>query len=281
MMGHHPQLALNPIARSGPRIISPWSRAERGAQLPTNIRSRAMTHEAPSAERWSAVLQNLETQYGRIDRSPLPLGNKPDPYDELVYIVLTVMTRSQPRIDRAYEGLRALSGQDGWSGLLNVDEAELRRVLEPLGFVNRRTEQLLETVRRIETEHDGSLEALQDMEDQDALEFLVSLPGVGEKTAKCVLMYSLDRPVLPVDIHVLRVAKRLGFVETGASWEAASRQLEGDVPDELKFDVHVGFVIHGREICKGPNPQCSDCVLERECPSSHVASRLRATYSRA
>lgn len=215
---------------------------------------------------------------GRADRDPLPLGNKPDPLDELVYILLTVMTRSQPRIDRAFDGLVSLAGAAGWVGLLAADRDELDDVLRPLGFVNRRRDQLLELVRRVEVDHGGSLQPLRELPVDDAMTYLLSLPGVGVKTAKCVLMYSLGRDVLPVDIHVLRVAKRLGLVAADASWDQADRQLERDVPDELKFDVHVQFVVHGRDVCKSRNPQCGACVLRDVCPSRDAAGTLRADY---
>jgi endonuclease III len=226
------------------------------------------------------VVSRLEAQHGPARTTgDLPLGNKPDPYDELVYILLTVMTRSQPRIDRAYGRLEKLTYGDGWSALLDADEGALRAALEPLGFVNRRSEQLLETIELIDREHDGSLAFLNNLDTEDALAFLTSLPGVGIKTAKCVLTYSLGRPVLPVDIHVLRVAKRLGLIDRDASWATADRDLERDVPDEFKFDAHVYLVTHGRDVCKGPNPQCHDCSLLDICPTGPDAARLRSAYA--
>jgi endonuclease III len=213
-----------------------------------------------------------------LEEQKLPLGNKRDPYDELIYILLTVMTRSQPRIDRAYEGLSQLVGPRGWTALQEVPMARLEEVLTPLGFVNRRREQLREIARRVDEDHGGTLEPLRELSDEDAMDYLLSLPGVGVKTAKCVLMYSLDRAVLPIDIHVLRLAKRLGLVPVDASWDAVDRQLEAEVPDELKFEVHVGFVIHGREVCRSRDPDCETCVLADLCPSAFEAPRLRADY---
>lgn len=208
----------------------------------------------------------------------LPLGNKRDPYDELIYILLTAMTRSQPRLDRAFEGLRGLVGEAGWGALPDVDNAALEEVLRPLGFVNRRREQLLGIARRVDEELGGTLEPLRELGDQEALDYLTSLPGVGTKTAKCVLMYSLDRDVLPVDIHVLRVAKRLGLVPADASWDRTDRLLEASVPAELKYDVHVSFVIHGRDVCRSRDPDCDACVLADLCPSAHTAPTLRSDY---
>ncbi|MFP5310667.1 MAG: endonuclease III domain-containing protein [Actinomycetes bacterium] len=205
------------------------------------------------------------------------LGNKTEPYDELVYILLTLMTRSQARLDRAFEGLHSATGQS-WSYLSEVPPEDLHAILAPLGFANRRAEQLLGCVRRIEDDLGGTLEPLREWSDEDALAYLISLPGVGTKTAKCVMMYSLGRQVFPVDIHVLRVAKRLGWVPMDASWTEADRLLEQIVPDELKFDLHVLVVVHGREVCKSRDPQCDDCVLADICPSSHDTPRLRADF---
>jgi endonuclease-3 len=224
------------------------------------------------------VYRLVPEAYWRKSASEPPLGNKTDPYDELIYILMTVMTRSQPRIDRAYDRLVELVGDRGWSALPDVDDEALDDALRPLGFVNRRREQLREIARRVEADHGGSLDTLRDLSDDEALAYLVSLPGVGVKTAKCVLMYSLGRAVLPIDIHVLRVAKRLGLVPLDASWEATDRLLETEVPDELKYDVHVGFVIHGRETCRSRDPDCGACVLSDLCPSAFDAPRLRSNY---
>ncbi len=183
-------------------------------------------------------------------------------------------------VDRAFEGLKRLAGDHGWTALLAADLDDLDDVLRPLGFVNRRREQLLEIARRVQEDHDGSLDPLTRMSDEGALGYLTSLPGVGVKTAKCVLMYSLGRDVVPVDIHVLRVAKRLGLVAADATWDQVDHQLEVEVPDELKFDLHVQLVIHGREICKSRNPQCDDCVLLDVCPTGHLAPTLRSDYVR-
>jgi endonuclease III len=226
------------------------------------------------------VVERLHSARPVPGRRELPLGNKSDPYDELVYILLTVMTRSQPRIDRAYARLEGLTGGEGWSALAEVPDAELIEALTPLGFVNRRRDQLREIALRVDEDHGGSLDPLHELSDADALAYLLTLPGVGVKTAKCVLMYSLGRDVLPIDIHVLRVAKRLGLVDDEASWDAVDAQLEEQVPDELKFDVHVGFVIHGREVCRSRDPDCDACVLSDLCPSAFDAPRLRSDYVR-
>lgn len=243
-----------------------------------------MTSSTEKAERlpdWPEVVARLNRAHGAPSRDPLPLGNKADPYDELIYILLTVMTRSQPRIDRAYRGLAELCDGRGWSALLEADDDRLRDILRPLGFLERRRMQLLAIAARVEEDWGGSLQPLQEMSDDDALAFLTGLPGVGEKTAKCVLMYSLRRRVMPVDIHVLRVGKRLGLIDAEATWSQSAEQLEAGVPDELKFDAHVQLVVHGRSVCTSVRPDCDRCCLATLCPSSHVAAARRAHYVRA
>lgn len=225
----------------------------------------------------SQGLESILRRLGRSSRDPLPLGNKPDPYDELIYILLTVMTRSQPRIDRAFDALyRETEGQ--WSRLLQTDRRTIDEALLPLGFVNRRGQQLLDLAARIEDEHGGSLAFLEALPDTEALEYLTSLPGIGVKSAKCVLMYSLGRDVLPVDVHVLRVAKRLGLVASDLSWERAAEALEATVPDGLKFDTHVQFVLHGREVCRSRGARCGECILLDICPAGPVPPDRRSHY---
>ncbi len=102
------------------------------------------------------------------------------------------------------------------------------------------------------------------------MSYLVSLPGVGPKTARCVLMYSLGRYVLPVDTHVWRVSERLGWVAGGKHPdERRSAELEGKIDPSLRYSLHVTMVAHGRKTC-GVHPRCERCVLEPLC-----AKRIR------
>lgn len=249
--------------------------------MQSNVASQVMMRDSQlprgcmqSAQLVEAAIERL----GPAQRSPLPLGNKPDAYDELVYILLTIMTRSQPRIDQAYGSLQRAAG-GSWDGLLQVERGELDRILAPLGFVNRRGEQLLELVARIKEDHHGDLDFLSEVPDRDALELLTSLPGIGTKSAKCVMLYCFGRAVLPVDVHVLRVAKRLGLTPMDVPWEQVDRSLEATVPDELKYDVHVQFVVHGREVCKSRGALCHECVLLDLCPSGPLPPDRRADYT--
>lgn len=203
----------------------------------------------------------------------LPLGNRRAPFAELIYILLTLMTRSQPSIDRAYTALEQLT--DGDLGELDrVPMEALADALRPVGLVNRRSGQL-RAIAAACRPIDAFEDELRGSTTQQVLERLQTLPGVGSKTAKCVALYSLERPVLPVDIHVLRVAKRIGVVPERTSWAAADELLERTVPDELKWDVHVRFVTHGRSTCLAARPRCDECVIASSCPSRGTAGEDR------
>ncbi|HEY2803744.1 MAG TPA: endonuclease III, partial [Actinomycetota bacterium] len=110
--------------------------------------------------------------------------------------------------------------------------------------------------------------------DADVRDYLTSLPGVGPKTAACVLAFSLERPALPVDTHVYRVAERLGFYPPKTSAKAAHAILAAAVPPGDRVEFHVGLIRLGREICRPGRPRCEICPLQDLCPS---APRFLAT----
>lgn len=115
-----------------------------------------------------------------------------------------------------------------------------------------------------------TLEPLRRMSDKDAEDFLLSLPGIGKKIARCVLMYSLGRQVFPVDTHCWRISRRLGWVRpTQKDKHCAPRdmdRLESKIPAELRYSLHVNFVSLGRDICVAVSPKCEICPIAAYCP---------------
>jgi endonuclease-3 len=102
----------------------------------------------------------------------------------------------------------------------------------------------------------------------EAKSWLTSLPGIGPKTAACVMLFSLGRPALPVDTHVHRVSQRLGLVGPKVNAVAAHEALESLMPAALYYGYHVATIRHGRRICKAQRPRCDACVLADGCPSA-------------
>jgi endonuclease-3 len=108
--------------------------------------------------------------------------------------------------------------------------------------------------------------ALSRMRSKTLWDLLVSLPGVGPKTAACVLLFSLERPYFPVDTHVHRVARRLGLVDERADAVATQEALQAAVPPSEMYALHMNLIRHGREVCVARRPHCSQCVLSSLCP---------------
>jgi endonuclease-3 len=111
--------------------------------------------------------------------------------------------------------------------------------------------------------------------DGDVRDYLLTLPGVGPKTAACVLAFSLERPALPVDTHVFRAARRLGFLPEKVDAAKAHDVMEELVPAKLRVGMHVGLIRLGREICKAGRPRCEVCPLAELCPTAPTVTRAR------
>jgi endonuclease III len=193
-------------------------------------------------------------------------GNKSDPLDELIYIILSQMTTA-PSFGRVFDRLQAALGD--WSRLLDLPQADLAELISDAGLSRQRSARLKSIAFRLASDFGRvTLHPLNEMTDELAESFLVSLPGVGLKTAKCVLMYSLGRRVLPVDTHVARVSRRLGLLPPEARTPiAVHRHLESMVPPRLRYSFHVNAIALGREACRAPSPRCYDCALVRICPT--------------
>jgi endonuclease-3 len=112
------------------------------------------------------------------------------------------------------------------------------------------------------------LSSLRDRSDAEVRDYLMSLPGIGPKTAAVVLSFALGRDAIPVDTHVHRVSTRLGLIPPTVSAERADRLLHDLVPDGLRTPLHVGLIRLGREICKAPTPRCRECPLKDLCPTA-------------
>lgn len=184
--------------------------------------------------------------------------NKQDPVDELIFIVLSQMTTHKVLI-RVYNSLK--SEYDDWQGLSVTSISRLKHLIRPAGLGDRRAGQLKSIAAGIEKEFGlVSLDSLRQLPDREVERFLISLPGVGLKTAKCVMLFSLGRHVLPVDTHVLRVARRLGLLSSNDDI-----YLEEIVAPKDRYRFHVNMVAHGRGTCRAVRPRCMDCCLRAIC----------------
>ena len=190
-------------------------------------------------------------------------NNKRDPLDELVFIILSQMT-TYWSFERVFEKLKHAA--PSWNDVHRMRLSRLKTLIKDAGLSGQKAPRIKAILARLWSEFgEVTLDCLRNMKTGDAEAYLTSLPGVQKKTAKCVLMYSLHRRVLPVDTHVLRVARRLGFIENRVIGDAVHESLERIFQPALRYRFHVNAVAHGRAICLANNPRCSGCMLTAHC----------------
>jgi endonuclease-3 len=154
---------------------------------------------------------------------------------------------------------------------MTADASAVEEAIRPGGLAPSKAPRIQAMLREVQTRRGSpDLSFLQDMPMEEARAWLRSLPGVGPKTAACVLLFSLGKPALPVDTHVLRVAKRLGLVPHKASAERAHELLEAMLEPEEVYPFHIGLINHGRRTCLAQRPRCPQCVLRHGCPSASL-----------
>ena len=203
------------------------------------------------------ITDRLATEYGRPALRPHRA-----PVDELVLTVLSQNTNDRNR-DVAYFRLRERF--PSWDAVAEAPVEEVEDAIRPGGLAptkSVRIKQILEAIG------DDDLLWLADAPLDEARAYLCALPGVGRKTAACVLLFSFGRPDVPVDTHVYRVGGRLGMWPQKAPLVAAHDELARLVGDdgEFAYEAHVLLIRHGRRTCVARAPRCAECPLRRMCP---------------
>ena len=179
---------------------------------------------------------------------------------------MTVLSQHTSDVNtaRAFASLKARF--PSWEKAGAAPTQVVEEAIRPGGLTAQKAPRIKAILREIER-REGSINLgrLDDLSDDDIEAYLCSLPGVGPKTAACVLLFSMGRDAFPIDTHVHRVTKRLGWIPAKASADAAHKLLKRAVPAELRYELHVQLIGHGRTICKARVPLCSECVLFDVC----------------
>ena len=202
-----------------------------------------------------AIRDRLREMYGQ----PVcePHGH---PIAELVKTVLSQHTNDRNR-DRAFAALR--DRFPTWEEVRDAPVSEVRRRSGPAGSASRRRRASRRSSSGSASGSTSTGPRRQPRE--ESLEFLLSLPGVGRKTAACVLIFTWGIPEIPVDVHIHRVGGRLGLFPPKASFERAHDEMLAIVDPEDAYELHTNLIRHGREVCR-PKPRCGECDLRRMCP---------------
>ena len=192
------------------------------------------------------------------------------PIAELILTVLSQSTNDRNR-DVAYLGLRERFPD--WVAVRDAPVDEIEAAIRPGGISkvkSVRIKAMLEAISLTSPDGDLSLDWLSDRSVADAQGYLTSLPGVGRKTAACVLLFALGMRDVPVDTHVSRVSTRLGLFRPGAPFEEQHDVLLALTPPGEELELHLNLLRHGRRTCHARKPACDECVLTRMCPKVGV-----------
>ena len=133
---------------------------------------------------------------------------------------------------------------------------DVEKIIKSIGFYHVKAKRIIEVAKIIDSQYKGKV--------PDDLETLIQLPGVGRKTANCVLVYAFEKPAIPVDIHVHRISNRLGLVDT-RNPEETEQELMKKVQKKYWIDINDTFVMYGQNICKPISPMCDVCRIRKNC----------------
>lgn len=200
--------------------------------------------------------------------------NEPD-YDPLGGLVGTILSQHTSDINsgRAYQQL--ITTFPTWEAVRDAPTEEVAKAIRSGGLANvkaPRIQDVLLTLTEQQQAQGGNktlaeylYDELAQRETEEAWRYLQKLPGVGPKTAACVMMFNLDRPSFPIDTHVYRTSQRLGLILPNVNADKAHGLFARVLPPEWVYPLHVNLITHGRRICHAQRPACAECTLYKEC----------------
>ncbi len=200
--------------------------------------------------------------------------------DAMTELVLTILSQNTSDTNSGRAFMRLVSRFPTWEAVMAADPGEIEREIQVGGLAATKAPRIKAILEEI-WQRRGSfdLSFLGEMPLAEAKAWLRSLPGVGPKTAACVLMFALGRPALPVDTHVGRIARRLGLVPANTGAAKAHDLLEAMLAPKEVYPFHVSLIKHGRRLCRAQRPLCAECPLSDRCPTAPLylgTSRARA-----
>lgn len=217
------------------------------------------------------ITEILTQRFGRQT-----LGNRRNPLDELFYIILSSKTPPS-RYQDVYRRLKVNFPRS--DDFAKSQWEDIAVVINNAGLQNRKAKAIVSISKLLKNEYGKvTLAPLKKQPDEVVETFLTSLPEVSIKTARCVMLYALNRDVFPVDSHCFRICKRLGWL-TGENslTDRVADFLQDGVPPSLRKDLHVGMVLLGRHYCTPKTPSCDSCPILRYCPTGQKAVKRGET----
>ncbi len=192
----------------------------------------------------------------------MPTWRRKEPLDELIVTILSQNTNDHNR-DLAFGRLRERFRN--WRSVLEAPEHEIAEAIRPAGLHTQKARRIKAILSWIDiTFRELRLDPLGMLSDDEAIALLTSQTGIGVKTAAVLLAFAFDRDLCPVDTHVHRIARRLGWVPENASADQVFHRLRPQLPTGATV-FHLNLLRFGREICTARKPKCGECPLGDEC----------------
>lgn len=200
----------------------------------------------------------------RTYKSPR-LGNKRNPLNELLFIQLSLRTTG-PSFERVYSQFKKRFPK--WNDVYSAPQKEVASALFNAGLSNQKAASLKAILSKLKADFKRvSLTPIRKYSDRAMEDYLCSLPGIGKKSARCIMLYSFDRKVFPVDAHCFRIIKRLGWIRQDAKYtDRMADMIQQMMPSKFRYPMHVNMVAHGRALCLDRYPKCKICPLLKACP---------------
>jgi endonuclease-3 len=208
----------------------------------------------------------MVTKIGR--KFPVKVWKTESPFATLIHTILSQNTNDR-NSEAAMKKLRNRYSITP-SVLANANENELMTCIRSAGLYTIKAPRIKEISRIVQNEYGGRLAPILRLPYNRAKEKLMTLPGVGPKTADILMAFVAKHHVIPVDTHVARVTKRLGIAPMNANYETIRTSLETLIRPENRVRLHLSMIEFGRAVCKAPKPNCSTCPVNKWCPSNTV-----------
>ncbi|MCW2983557.1 MAG: endonuclease, partial [Conexibacter sp.] len=221
---------------------------------------------APGRARVARLRERLRDVYG------VPIA--PPHEDPLAELVLTVLSQSTNDRNRDVAFLRLRERFSSWDEVRDAPVAEVEEAIRPGGISKVKSQRIHDILVAIEAANrvDGlDLGWMRGAPVAQSRDFLCALPGVGRKTAACVLLFSYGLHDVPVDTHVSRVGMRLHLLRPGAPFEELHDEMLALTPPGAELELHVNLLRHGRRTCHAQRPACASCAISRMCPERRIA----------
>ncbi|KPV61466.1 MAG: G/T mismatches repair enzyme [Candidatus Bathyarchaeota archaeon BA1] len=191
-----------------------------------------------------------------------------DPFRTLIVTVISQNTANK-NTAKAFESLSSMFPITP-EALAKADVGQIEDAIRVAGLYRNKSRVIKELSRMVVERFHGSLDFIYSMHFEEARKTLLTIPGVGPKTADVVLLFCAERPTVPVDTHVNRVSKRLGLAPPSADYDGVRLALQSLYPPEEYLPIHILLIQLGRKYCKAWKPLCKVCVVSALCPSGNV-----------